>query len=141
MARKESTREARAPAFHNDPISWSLSPTVAAAPSPPPFVPLVPLGEPRRGVAGPPFGVRLALGASLAARGAMIKVAAALALLGALGGVAVAFSLASKGSGVALADLPAAMAKLLAWGPALLAAIAASSRAFEEDRTDRKSVV
>ncbi|HEY2510020.1 MAG TPA: hypothetical protein VGI39_04165 [Polyangiaceae bacterium] len=85
-------------------------------------------------MAGPPFAVRLALGASLASRGAMIKVAAVFALLTALGGVAIALSLARKGSSVALADLPAAMARVLAWGPALLAAIAASSRAFEEDR-------
>ena len=77
--------------------------------------------------------MRLALGVRLAARGAMIKIVAVLALLTILGGLVVAISLASRGSG-ALSDLPAAMARILAWGPALLAAIAASSRAFEEDR-------
>jgi hypothetical protein len=86
----------------------------------------------------PPARARLsagvALGITLAPRGALVKIAAGVAGLTTLGGVATVLTLAARGSGRALAEIPAAASSALAWGAGLLVAVAASVQAFREDR-------
>jgi len=76
----------------------------------------------------------IALGVSLAPRGAMVKIALAIAALTTLGGCIGALVLSGRGSGDALVALGAAMSSALAWGAGILIAIPASLDALRDDR-------
>jgi hypothetical protein len=78
----------------------------------------------------------IALGASLAPQGTMVKIALVVAAATVLGGVATAIVLSARGGGAtgALGQLGAATSTLLAWGAGILIAVPASLHAFHDDR-------
>ncbi len=104
---------------------------MAAFPSPVPAS-LAESGAPSRGAAR--RWAAIALGTSLAPRGAMVKIALAIAALTVLGGLGAALTLASRGAGNALVQVSAATSTALAWGAGTLIAVPASLHAFREDR-------
>ncbi len=86
--------------------------------------------RPRR----PRLRAAIALGASLAPRGTMVKIALALMAVTTLGSCATAAVLSGRGEADALVELGAATSTALAWGAGVLVAVPAASRALREDR-------
>jgi hypothetical protein len=76
----------------------------------------------------------IALGASLARRGTMVKLALVLMGVTTVGAVVSAIVLGGRGGGEKLALIGPASSTLLAWGAGVLVAVPASLEAFREDR-------
>lgn len=83
-----------------------------------------------------PVGPLLALGTTLARRGALATAALAVAALTALVGCVVALGLAKRGGDAPLHDVPIVASSALAWGAGFLLAFGSAAHALRRDLSD-----